>query len=260
MAVPESRQWERGRWVYEVNRTGTVQNKLEDFFLGKGIVLMDRQTAKKVSKRDVMLASVNDDTKAIAAIGARFKADVVVSGKATVKYGSTIKVADTTMYKYVATLNIRAIQTDSARLLVSKSYSVTATTLQRGAGAVKALEKLADESAPKLLGAIVEAWRKRAHVSRTTQLIIAGMDFAQWKKFKVEVRKIRGVQAVRLREITEAVASIAIEYRYNTEILADHITELKNVKLKVKEITANRIRLKVIKTAPKSKTSEEKLR
>jgi hypothetical protein len=70
------------------------------------------------------------------------------------------------------------------------------------------------------------------------------MDFNLWKTFKAEAEKIRGVQAIRLREITQDVANIDIEYRYDNEGLADRLTELKAVKLKVTEITSNRLRLK----------------
>ena len=47
-----------------------------------------------------------------------------------------------------------------------------------------------------------------------------------------------------MREITESVATIDAEYRYSNENLADRLTELKTTRLKVVEITANRIKLK----------------
>jgi hypothetical protein len=81
-------------------------------------------------------------------------------------------------------------------------------------------------------------------VSKTVELSITGMDFNRWKTFREEASKIRGVQAIRLREITQDVASIDIEYRYDNEGLADRLSELKSVKLKVIEITSNRLRLK----------------
>ena len=254
IVVAESTVWTAGGWKFQtdVDEAGGMQSKLEDFFLSKGIVLMDRQTAKKVSKRDLMLATIKDDTKAIAAIGARFKADVVITGKATAKYTDTITIpvgnVQAKMHKFIARLNIRAIQTDSARLLVSKPYDLKHTTTQRGAGTQAALEKLADSSAPKLLAAVVEAWRKRAQVSRSTQLTIGGMDFATWKRFKAEVKKLRGVQGIYLRGIVEDVATVDIKYSYNTEILADRITELRTVALQVIELTPNRLTLKVDKT------------
>ena len=233
--------------TYKVKENGIVQGKVEDFFLSKGITLMDRATAAKVAKRDVLLAAIKDDNQAVAALGARFKADVVVTGRASVKYGKTIEVAGIKMHQFTATLNIRVIQTDSARVLASKSFGpVTASSLQRGGGEDKALAKLGDEFAPKLLAAVVEAWRERANVSRTVQISITGMDYKTWKAFKAEAAKLRGVQALRLRDIVEAVGNIDVEYRYTNENLADNLIEMKTIKLEVTEITSNRIKLKIV--------------
>ncbi len=234
--------------AYGTKAGGTVHSKIEDFFLSKGLVLVDRATAAKVSKRDFLLAAAKDDPKAMAALAARFKADVVVMGRASAKHGKSFDVSGVTMHQYVATLNVRVVQTDAARVLVSKTYGpVTFNSLQRGGAGDKALAKLAKETAPKLLAAVVEAWRKRAYVSRTVSLSISDMDYKTWKKFQVEAKKLRGVQALRLREITEEVASIDVEYRYTTQNLADNLIKLKAVKLEVKEITANRIKLKLVK-------------
>jgi len=233
--------------TYEVKKAGTVQGKIEDFFLSKGIVLMDRATADKTTKRDVLLAVVKDDTREIAALGARFKADVVVTGRAVAKFSRTIRIAEQEMYQYAASLSLRVVQTDSARVLASKTYGPTTTnTFQRG-GEEKVLAKIAQECAPKILAAVVEAWRARANISRTVQLSISGMDYEAWKAFRAEMQELRGVQALRLREITEQVANIDAEYRYTNETLADRLTELKKTRLKVTEITANRIKLKVVK-------------
>jgi len=175
---------------------------------------------------------------------------VVITGKATAKFGKQIQVAGQTLFQYTATLAVRVVQTDSARLLVSKTFGPeTSNSLQRGGGEDKALAKLAEKSASKLLAAVVEAWRKRANVSRTVALSISGMDYKAWKVFKAEMMKLRGVQALRLRDITENLANIDVEYRYNNENLADNLTELKDTKLKLTEITANRIKLKLLEQA-----------
>ena len=232
--------------TYDVRDNGVVQGKIEEFFISKDITLMDRSTAASVSKRDVLLAALKDDMTELAALGARFNADVVVTGRAAAKFGKTIRVAGQTIHQYTATLNVRVIQTDSARVLASKSFGpITVNSLQRGGGEDKALAKLGNECASKLLAAVVESWRKRANVSRTVQISVSGMDFDTWKIFKEEVSKLRGVQALRLREITESVANIDVEYRYTNETLAERLTELKNVKLAIVEITANRVKLKM---------------
>jgi hypothetical protein len=229
-----------------------VQGKLEDFFLSKKIKLMDREMGKKVSQRDKELAVVKDDAQELAALGARFEADVLIVGKATAKYSKTIqvKIGEQTVeqVQFVVTLRVKAIETDSARLLVSKTYGPeTVTTMQMGGGADKGLAKVAEAAAPDLLDAIVEAWRQDVNVTRNIQLNISGMDYGAYKKFDEEVSKLEGVQALRMREITESVANIDVEYEFDQKRLADVLLEIKSVKLEVSEITPNRIKLKVVK-------------
>jgi len=229
--------------------SGIVLGKIEDFFIEKGIEIVDKQTADEVSKRDKMLAAIKDDAAELAALGARFKADVIVVGTATAKFGKTLKVSDIDMYQYVASLRVRAIRTDSAKVIASKSFGpTTANSLQAVGGEDKALAELGNQAAPKLLEAMVQAWRKQVHVTRNVRLNVSGMDYAAWKEFNAEVKEdIRGVQALRLREITESVANIDVEYAYGITTLADRLTELKKVKLEITEITANRIKLKMVK-------------
>ena len=244
VAIVEAIHEAAGAPSYEVKENGKVATIVESFFLAKGISLVDANTAAKAQKRDILLAAIKDDVDAVASLGARFSADVVVVGKAVAKFGKELKIAGQTMYQYTASLNVRVVQSDSARVLAVESFGpITVNTMQRG-GEDKALDKLATDCAPKLLASVIEAWRKRANVSKTVELSITGMDFNRWKTFREEASKIRGVQNIRLREITQDVASIDIEYRYDNEGLADRLTELKAVKLKVTEITSNRLRLK----------------
>ncbi|RPI61497.1 MAG: hypothetical protein EHM48_05550 [Planctomycetaceae bacterium] len=248
LAVSEATSWTTSGPAYETSENGTVQTSLESFFDKKGISLMDRQTAAGVSKRDLMLAVTSDDVAAVAAVGARFKADVVIIGKANAKLGKKITVGDTEMYQYTVSINLRAVQTDSARILMSKNFTETVTELQRNAED-KALSKVAEKVSPKALEALVEAWAKRSSTggARTVELYVSGMDYDTYKAFKAAADKIRGVQAVRMREITESVATIDIEYELTNENLADRLSEIKEPKLKVIEINPNRIKLKIVK-------------
>lgn len=230
----------------DTQEAGVAQAKIEDFLLDKGLSLMDRDTAEKTNKRDLLLATAKGDEKEIAAVAARFKADVVISGKATAQRSRKVRVGDADMYQYTVSLSVRAIQTDSARILASKDFTKTYTELQTGAEK-KVLSKLASDNAGDLLEAVVAAWAKRANVSKTIELNITGMDYDAWKLLKAESEKIRGLQAIRLRELVESVAQIDVEYELTIENLADRLTALKDVKLKVTEMSANRIKLKLVK-------------
>ena len=253
IVIAEATNWTTTSPAYTVKEDATVQTKLESFFISKGISLRDRKVSEKVSKRDIHLAGASKDPAAVAKIGARFQADIVITGNASAKFNKTSEIGGIEMFHYVGNLNIRAVHTDSAELIVSKSYRISTVTTERGTGEQKALEKLADDCAPKVLAAIVEALRKKIYVRRTIHLTVEAMDHSAWKLFKSELAKVHGVEAMRLREITEKLTHADVEYLFNNEIFLDEISKLKieGVKFEIREVTANRLRLRVTKPAKK---------
>lgn len=247
VVIAEATNWENGKPQYQTESNGTVQSRLQDFLLKKGLQLVDKETAAGVSRRDLALAVLKDDAEKIAAIGAKFNAEVVIVGTANAKFGKGVDIGETgKLYQYNTALNIRAIQTDSARILMSKGFTNTSNHAQRNAED-KALGKLADDAAPKVLADVLEAWRKRASVTKTIELTIGGMNRATWKLFQAEASKIKGMQNLRLREITEGVATIDVEYKFDINTLADRLEALTDVKLEMGDQSANRLSAKVAK-------------
>jgi len=227
---------------------GVVQSRVENFLSDKGLQLMDKSTVEGVTKRDLVLATIKDDAAEQAALGAKFKADVIIVGKATMRYGKRLEVGQAVLHQYIGTLTVRAIQCDSGRVLMSNSYTLSPT--ETGLGAEdKALAKLANDAAPKMLKEMLESWRKRQTGGRgqNVELMITGMNRAAWKKFETEVTDLDGVTAVRLRELTESMATIDVECQLTTNQLADRLEELTDVSLEIVEQNANRLKAKVVK-------------
>jgi len=243
----ESREvWKKA--TEKVAEGGTVQTRLEEFFLSKGVKLMDRKRTKKVDKRDLILVASGNNTREIAAIKARFNTDVIIMGTAAAKLGGKVQLAGFSMYQYTAKLVIRAIRTDTGQILAAKTIGpMSINSMKRTGGEDEALAKLADKAAPQVLEAVVEGWRKQVNVSRDIKLYIAGMTFSDWKTFRQEVEELKGIQALRLREITNSIATIDVEYDFNTQQLAERLTDLKKVKLEVTELNPDRLKLKIAK-------------
>ncbi|NLW87551.1 MAG: hypothetical protein GXY38_11820 [Planctomycetes bacterium] len=229
-----------------VDTAGIIQPRLEDFFLSKGLRLIDQATASAVSNRDKQLAVIKDDVSELAAIGARFKADVVVAARAIARYGKPIAIEGQTLYQFSGNMSVRVIQADSAALLASKAFpAASSNSFNLAGGGEKVLLKLADDNKEALLAEIVEAWRKRAQVKRTIDISIAGMDFEGFKVLRDKLSSMAGVRSVNLRQLAEGVADVEVDCEFDLQRLADMLTELEGVKLAVVEISANRLKLKV---------------
>src|ERR1043166_1452124 len=103
--------------------SGVVQSILERFFMDKGVQLMDRGGADNVRARDKEVASIVNDVPKLAAMAASFKAEVVVSGKAEARRAGASVLESRTIYRWTATISIRAYHTDSAQLVMSNTRS-----------------------------------------------------------------------------------------------------------------------------------------
>lgn len=255
------------RIANELQDRGIVQARMEEFFLDKGIRLADRSQTAQVNKRDMMLASAREDLSALAALGARHNADVILLGSAAAKPADTtvLTVAGTEVkqYHYTTRLVVRAIRTDTGQLIVSKVFNGEATSTRRSGGEEKALRKLADEAAPKILAAVSEAWRRQVHNARDVTLVIHGLGFRDYTKIKQSLASHRAVRAVDLRGIVEHVAEVHLQYEGPTERLAEILVSLDAPRLDVTEITPNRVVLKTTSSgmakepAPSTEASEE---
>jgi hypothetical protein len=227
---------------------GVVQSTLENFFLKKGVQLMDKSAADEARARDLALAAINDDVNKLAAMAAAFKADVVVRGVAEAKRGGTSELGGRAVNKWTATLSIRAYHADSAQMLMSNTYTATLMTTLENAGD-EALKKCAEENAGRILQDIGEGWRHRQNVKRTCQVTLENCSREDFKLFEAALRKVDGVQDVRLKELVNNVCQVEVDWSYDLERLVRRIEELKvpGTSYVVTEQTHDRVTFKLAK-------------
>jgi hypothetical protein len=229
--------------------SGVVQSILERFFMDKGVQLMDRGGADNARARDKEVASIINDVPKLAAMAASFKAEVVVSGKAEARRAGASVLESRTIYRWTATISIRAYHTDSAQLVMSNTYTMTVPTVHQDGFGDEALRKCAEENAGAILKDLGEAWRKRQNVQRTLQVTLENCSRADFKAFEEAAKKIEGVQAVRLRELVNNVCQVDIEWSYDLETLINGIEALHvgGASYAVTEQTHDRVTFKVAK-------------
>src|SRR4029434_1159903 len=148
----------------------------------------------------------------MAAMGASMKADVVVQGTAEAREAGMTQLSERSLYKWKATISIRVFHTDSAQMLMSNSYTTTATSINPNNGGDDALKKCAEENAPKILRDIGEAWRKRQNVRRICQITIENMSRKEYKDFEAALKDVDGVQDVKLRELVNNMCQIEVDW------------------------------------------------
>jgi len=228
---------------------GVVQSILENFFLDKDVQLMDKGAIDDVKQRDLNLAALNDDVNKLAAMAAAFKADVVIKGNADARKSGSTQLSGKSVYKWSATINVRAYHTDSAQLLMSDSYTATHSTVNYNAGGNEALRRCAEQHAANILRDVGEAWRKRQNVRRVCQLTLDNCSRTDYKAFAAALMQVDGVQNVKLRELVSNVCQVEVDWSYDLETLVGRIEELKlpDVSFEITEQTHDRVTIQVIK-------------
>lgn len=226
-----------------------AQSALERFLIEKGVQLMDQSGSAQSKDRDIALAAINDDVKKLAAMAASFKADVVIRGVADARMAGTSEIGGRTLFKWSATITIRAYHTDSAQMLMSGVYSETKATTNENQGGDEAIRACAEKNAGKILKDLGEAWRKRQNVRRSIQLTLENCSRKDFKQFEAALSNERGVQAVRMRELVNRVCQIEIDWEYDLERLATRIEQLDvdGTTYEITEQTHDRITVKVVK-------------
>ncbi len=231
---------------------GVVQSILENFLLDKGVQLMDKGAAEQMRSRDVTLAALNDDVGKLAAMAASMRADVFIKGNAEARRAGGSTVADRDVYKWNATLNIRAYHADSAQMLASNSYTFTHSTVKPEGAGDEALRKCVEQNAGRVLRDIGEAWRKRQNVRRSAQVTLENCSRADYKAFEAALRRVDGVQEVRLREMVGGTCQVDVEWSYDLETLVGRIEQLDvdHTRYEITEQTHDRVTVKLVKQSP----------
>jgi hypothetical protein len=241
---------------------GVCQSRIEHFFLDKDVQLMDKTVSEQVRERDVSQAALDNDVTKLAAIAAEFKAEVLVFGRAEAKRGGTVALGGHTLYGWDVTLNIRAVQADSAAILMSNTYRPEkAYTTTSAAAGDDAFRTLADDVAAQVLKDIAQAWHKRGSARRI--LSVKFNEVSRSVKFNEVSRKqakaicaalaehrgvVGGTEGAKLRNLNHGVADVEVDWKFDLNLLADMIEDLgvEGMSFEITEQTGNRLDVKVI--------------
>ncbi len=231
---------------------GVTQSVIERFFIDKGVQLMDKRASAESRERDIELAAMNDDVNKLAAMAASFKADVVIRGIAEARMVGTSEIGGRTLYKWNATLTIRAYHTDSAQMLMSNVYTDMKPSVNANQGGDEALRACAEKYAGDVLGDLGKAWSKRQNVHRTIQLTLENCTRRDFKAFESAASAIKGVKGVRLKELVNNICQIEIDWEYDLERLASRIEEMDvaGATFEITEQTHDRLTAKLVPGEP----------
>ena len=222
-----------------------IQSKISEILLQNDFPLIDKAQMERIKSRDATLSFSNPDKAA--ALGRRYGAEVVVVAEAKASLADTSKPYGVSVFAYECSATAKAIKTDTAELITSRSLSDT----RRGSGRIptanKAIGAVSTQLADIMMDDIVERWRTEVYNETTVQLVCSNADLIKVENLKKALDDERCIKAVYERSFTQGVAIIDVELLGDTDFLSNLIIEMKNAPLvRITGKTQNRIDLEFV--------------
>jgi hypothetical protein len=152
-------------------------------------------------------------------LGRRLQADVVVVGESIAS--PTPSVMGDNLKSYKASLNARALRTETGEEIANLSRISVTANVDEGVGGREALAMAATLAGDDLAARLTSAWRKLAEKPSQLELLVEGTgNLANFVKFRRALTGISGVEGIRVKEIKPNETTLIIEYKGKAEELA----------------------------------------
>lgn len=234
------------QWNGGVIQGSIAQIEMEKVFLKKGFPLVDKGQMGAIKQRDVTL-SYSDPAKA-AALGQRFGAEVVIVGEASSDLVDHSRPYGTSVYFYQAQVSARAIKVDTATVMAVESVESDWRNPGEGQGsgrleaARQSLRSAGSDLADKMIIQILERWRSEVFNTVSIQIVATDVTGARRRKFKKELKEIRGVESVDERNFTNQIMTIDVEVEGSIwKDFDERLESFKTVGVELTGKTQNRI-------------------
>ena len=233
---------------FEVDMTA-AETVLMNKFMEKNFEVVDPATVRANKERDAVLAAINGDNKAAAAIAQTLDAEVVVTGKAMVTVASGVNLGG--MKSCQANLTARVIDADVGTVLATALKSGAYPHIDEVTGGMKAIEKAAGLLADELISKILEKWRGKFYQATTVKLLVTGLsNYTDASRFRGALQYVgRGIKTVNQRHVTAGVGEFDVQIAGNADQLARELDQrqVSDYKLTVTGATANKVTLTIVR-------------
>jgi hypothetical protein len=225
-----------------------TEKALSEYMREKGFVIADRAALD----RDVQLGpeymgSELSDAAAVR-LGKELGADLVIIGKAVVRYSGYV--LDKDMRPIQARVSTRAVRTDSGMAIALSEGTGAALHSDDRVGGTEALNLSASVVARDLVRQIVAKWRKDVSQPVLVELVVKGIrEYADFVRFRTHLRNdVRGVRNVYLRGIRAGEAKMDVDFMGNAKTLADELMfqRFENLVVNISEVSEKGVILELM--------------
>jgi len=217
--------------------------------LEKGFKVVDQSQVKKIRYNDQVRAALAGDDKTAAKIGLQYGAEVIIVGEAFSEFATSGGVLGS-LISCRARVEARAIRTDTGEIIAADGKHAPGIDISENIAGKKALQDAGGQLGDYLITQILSKWRSEVVDATSVQLIIIGVDYQQFAKFKMLLKdSMRGVKAIHQRTFSGKRGVLDIDFKGDPQALADELAlkDFGDFKVAITNFTSNRLDLEVLK-------------
>lgn len=227
-----------------------AQAEIEALLKSKGITVLNSQQLTAIQKRDAALSFDNPDKAA--ALGARFGAEIVITGKSVANFSRELDIGGFKQIFYSTHVDVKAYRTSTAEILMSREYTeipgeADTSAMGKHDAAVRSIQSMVKGNGKDIVYQIVKNWYEGMSKAKSYQVIITGIKNSELTGLIASLNSLQDVAGVVKRSYNRGTAEIDIEYNGLQSTLSAAIENYPTVPLTLVSEEPFRISLEVRK-------------
>ncbi len=229
---------------------GQSEASLIEAFIHSGFRVVDSETVKGNLSRRQALLILNGDNQAASAAGLQAGAQIVIVGKAMAK-NAPANIRNSNMQSIQATVQARAIRSDDAAVITSRSVHRAKAHIDEMQGSAMALEAAGRELADVMGRDILNKWKEEVY-GRKREVTLAITGLGSYNRLMVVSnylkKNMQGVKAVHQRNFVAGNAELMLDYSGKSSHVAAELAlhKFQGFRLEPVSVTPNRLDISVI--------------
>lgn len=215
-----------------------AQNAIESAFQSRGFRMVQPTGP---AAEAIYGAYVKNEAEAVAGVAKSQGAEVVLAGSARLIPEGEREVYGEKAKFYKPEVTLRAIEADTGRILFADQKTDLASARS------DALAKTARDLAERCIEAIVKGWSGETRNAETVLVRISGITFEDFARLRRMIEGVRNVQLARARPFSGTKGELEVEYFGDPVELAEALTKLQHLPLKVISVSAQTIEMEAAK-------------
>jgi len=218
-----------------------TQNEVTDKLVDLGFKVLDGEQLAVTRQRQALRMLRDGRIDAVTAMALQDCADVVIVGTANARRPETVP-GDTAAYSCQATLDVKAISTDTGRVISAARGKAIGAGFSAESSEEIALENAAKSWVEGNLGKLVRAV---VDPCKEYNVNITGCTHAQVEALDSALADLRFVRQTDLIAFDKGYAQLSVQFQGTIKMLSKEIAAVHGLRIEVESVTANTIRAHV---------------